>query len=63
MKKSGGGAEKKSREVKESERKREWKRRLGGITIDERRSAANIIVRKVRLREEDGVRKFSEFCI
>ena len=50
--------------MKESERKRgEWKRRLGGITIDERRSAANIIVRKVRLREEDGVRRFSEFCI
>lgn len=39
-------------------------RRLGGITVDERRSEANVIVRKVRLREEeDGVQRFSEFCL
>ena len=55
---------------KGSERKREegkgmGERRQGTIGLDMgRRSAADVIVRRVRLRkEEDGMRKLSEFCI
>lgn len=40
-------------------------KRQGTIGLDMgRRSAADVIVRRVRLRkEEDGMRKLSEFCI